>query len=294
MKAKKRDELIVSQEQFQTQTSVEILEHENLREYLRAELLARKVRRNGGSLRQLARRAGFSSPSLLSMVISGERSLTEPTAEKLAKALQLTGRRRNYFITLGKLEAAKTESEKKKFRDILMQIKGAVDETVLEVRNYRFLTEWYYLVVYVLVGQRGFKYSPSEISSKLKGRVNELQVRRALQDLEALGLIKKVGTRWQQTHQAVTTSENNQDVALYVYHQRMADLAKESLNQPADLREFNGITISIPRNQIPWVKDKLRTLRKEINEHLSQFDQPANVYQCNMQLFALTEGLEKS
>lgn len=275
-------------------SSVEVFDFESCRKYLKVELETRRLRRRGYSLRQLAKKAKFSSPSNLSMFLSGHRPLSDEAAQQLAQALNLTGRRRNYFLILGKLDSTKSEEQKKIYKDQLMQIKGAVDESVLDVQQYRLLTEWHYLVIYVMVGQKNFKEDPEWIRKKLRAPLEVQKIEWAIRDLEALGLIEKKRGRWRQVSGPITTAEHIKDTALFTYHRKMSDMAKAALEQPSDIREFNGGTVAIPKDQMPWVKEKIRQLRKELNEHLSQFDSPSDVYQFNLQLFALTQGLENN
>lgn len=285
----------MSAEEKKKQTATEVVDifsFDSCRDYLKAELLARKNRHRGASLRQLSRRAGFSSPSILSMIVTGRRPMTARSVEKLAAALYLHGRQKKYFLTLSKIDSAKSETELKQYRNQLMQIKAMEDETVIEVRQYRLLSEWYYSAIYVMVGQQGFKADPEWIQSKLRSPVTTEQIQLAIDTLLKLGLIQQSKTKWIQTHGAITTAEHIKDFALFAYHRKMIELSQDALEQPSEDREYNGATIAIPKNQMPWVKDKIRQLRKELNEHLSQFEEPSDIFQINLNLFALTKGLE--
>ncbi|MFX5760967.1 hypothetical protein ABTE44_19755, partial [Acinetobacter baumannii] len=61
------------------------------REYLRRCLFKEGAQPQG--LRALARKAGFKSPGHLTMLVKGERKLTARSADLLARAFQLKGRR---------------------------------------------------------------------------------------------------------------------------------------------------------------------------------------------------------
>ena len=67
--------------------------YQTFRSDLKHVLEDRKQKNPGLGSRYLAKRAGFASPSTLSMMISGKRKFTDATAEKLAKALCITGRK---------------------------------------------------------------------------------------------------------------------------------------------------------------------------------------------------------
>ncbi len=69
----------------------------------------------------------------------------------------------------------------------------------------------------------------------------------------------------------------------------MIDLARDALELAPSEREFNGVTVQIPREHLEGVKERIRKFRKELNEHLSQFETTGDVYQLNLQLFPLTK-----
>jgi uncharacterized protein (TIGR02147 family) len=279
--------------QLEKASVIDVLDYDCARQFLKDTIAHKREKHSYFGIRHLARRAQIPSPSLLSLILSGRRSLTEKAAVKIAEALQLKGRRRSYFILLGQLTTVKSEQEKKLIHDRLMRIRSAVDSTLLEVKQYRFLADWYYAVIYVMIGQDHFQNDPDWISQKLKNAIEPTVVQQVLKDLENLGLIRLEGDRWLQAHAAISTSDELKNSALFLYHSQMLQKAKEALQLDPGSREFNGVTVSIPQSQLPEVKRRLRDFRKKLNEYLSQFTEPAEVYQINLHLFPLTEGLEQ-
>lgn len=273
--------------------AIDIFEFEDQREYLAAVLKDRKQSRSTQSLRQLAKRAGFRSPAILSMVLNGKRALSAGAAEKIAKALSLVGRRKRYLIELSKLDRAKTELEKTRAREELYRLKAAADENLMDLRHYRCLSVWYYPVIYVLVGQSDFRNDPEWIAGRLGSEVSAEQVKEALKDMEETGMIKKNKNGWIQSQGALSTRDDIKDAAVYAYHSQMLDRAKKSLELPLDQREFNGVTVCIPEDKIGLVKERVRKFRKELNEYLSQFTEASEVYQFNIQIFPHTKKESK-
>ncbi len=76
---------------------VDITEFRDPIEFLHAWLSHAQSKGSAFSLRALARRAGFSSPSLLSMVLSRKRRLFWEQAERFAKAMNLSHIDTQYF-----------------------------------------------------------------------------------------------------------------------------------------------------------------------------------------------------
>jgi uncharacterized protein (TIGR02147 family) len=74
----------------------------------------------------------------------------------------------------------------------------------------------------------------------------------------------------------------------------MMKLAYESLKKdPVTAREMNGVTLSIPANKLNMLKEKIRAFRKEITELSGTLSGGQEVYQLNVQLFALTKETDK-
>jgi len=239
-------------------------------------------------LRGLSRRAGFRSPSTLSMICRGQRRLTYSGAEKLARGLALSGRRKSYLLALVSYEHASTAEEKIEARERLLKLKSQSDETQLNLRQYRCLAVWYYPAIYEMVALVDFRPDAEWIAKKLGGQVSEAEVRRAVGDLINLGLLVQKENKLVQTETAVSTAEDVKDIAVHRYHQAMLERAQAALAIPLDEREMNGLTVRLSSKQMPLVKEKIRKFRKELNELLSSQTDADQVYQLNVQLFPLT------
>lgn len=269
--------------------SIDVLGFRDARTFLQ-QVVGRTQGVKGISLRALARKAGFSSPSLLSMVMNGQRRLTTAAAERVADALALQGRRRRYFLTLALLDRARSQAQRMEAQDQLFALRGRAEEHLLESRQYRFLSTWYYPALYVLAGMADCPNDAEALARRLRWRVTAEEVRRALADLEELNLISVSADKVVQTSGAVSTAEDVVSPAVYHYHKRMLALASRALDLPLGEREFNGLTIGVPPEQMPVVKERIRAFRKELNEYLSQFQGSSEVYQLNMQLFPVTQS----
>jgi len=278
------------------QESEAIFLEENFLSFLREEIYRRKEKRSSLNFSQLAKKIGIST-SLLSLILSGKRRVSLTTAEALSQGFGFRGRKRNYFLTLARLHNARTEEEKWNIQNELMKIRQQSDEKIsseslLELRQYRLISDWYYSVIYVLCGLKNVEHHPGSFQARLGPEVSLEEIGRALLDLEALGLIKKVEERYVQTMNAVSTGSDKKDAAIYKYHRDMLRRAEASLKLPSHRREIAGLSIAIPREKISVVKSKIRDFISDLNVYLSQFDEADGVYQFNTQLFELTQSPE--
>jgi len=276
------------------QTNPDIFAFTDARAYLKCVLEERTKKNRGLGLRCVAKRAGFASPSTLSMIINGKRKFTSSSGEKLAKALSLSGRSRRYLLAMVKCESAKTEEERFEAQELLLRLRSLTPEYRLSLAHYCVLATWYYPAIYVMVGMRDFLRDPTWIARRLGNEVTTHDVKRALGDLINLGLIQDLDGRLSQTQRAFATEDDVRDLAIQRYHLTMMSLGMKSLELPLEEREISGLTIAIPRADIPKLKARLREFRKEINESFTVHESTADeVYQFGFQFFPLTRKVEK-
>lgn len=260
------------------------------REFLQSYLKSRKASQG---LRALARKAGFKSSGHLAMVVRGERRLTLRSAELLASALALKGRRKSLLLAFSRFDTSKGASEKNAAFEEILRLKGTSPEFELTRKQYSFLAVWYYPILYTLLQNNPDDFAPEYLAARLGRGVTSAQVEEGLRDLESLGLLEKTERGWSATSRALGTPDDVRDIAVSKYHRNSLELATGALSLPLDAREFNGLTVAVPVALLPKVKEKLRALRSELNELLSNETTPADVYQINFQLFPVTAGVEK-
>lgn len=229
------------------------------------------------------------------MLVKGDRKLTIRSAELLAGALRLKGRQKSLLLAFARLDSGRTEGERAKAREDIMRIKSRRPEAVLAAKQYSFLATWYYPVIFSLLQNLPPETTSQQIATALGRGVSVDQVERAFEDLSLLGLIEKNAEgAWRPVDAAVSTPDEIRELAVRQYHKNSIDLAERALALPLDRREFNGLTVTIPKKMLPAVKEKIRRLRTELNEMLAQETSAADAYQINMHLFPLTQGIERN
>ena len=271
---------------------IDIYEYQDHRKLLRKLVDEQKQNGRDQSLRTIAKKSGFSSPATISMIISGKRKLTIRSAEKLAIGLSLTGRAKKYLIQLSRVSSARSEAERKKAQGGLLRIKALAEPNVLDLMQYQFLSTWYYPVLYVLAGIKNFRRDDAKLAKRLGRGVSEKEIADAFTSLLALGLLSEKEGIWKQEQGALSTAEDVKNIAVYHYHKKMSELAQEALALPLSQREFNGLSVAIPPNLLPEVKNRIRNFRNEMNSFLSAHEDASEVYQFNIQFFPLTQSEE--
>lgn len=277
-----------------TQTS--IYGYSDYRQYLADFYSAKKSVNPGYSHRVFAKQAGLSSPSHLLMIIKGERNLSIKTIEKFAEGMHLSSKEKRYFELMVMFNQTNDLQMKAKYFSEIMVLKMSSKKLhKLEKEKFDFLSKWYVVAVYVLVDLKNFKSDPQWISKRLGNTITAVQAKEALDNLTKLEMIATDGEgSFKQTSGAITVPDDTRSVAVFNYHQSMIRLAAEALrNTPQNLREMNGATITIPKEKLPEIKEKIRAFRKEINQLASSYENSDEVFQLNIQLFPLTAVEEK-
>ena len=276
-------------------TNIKVTEYLDYRQYLSDFYNFKKSQNKSYSYRVFSNKAELSSPSHLKMVINKDRSLSYKTIQKFSKALDLNEKETKYFEFLVMFnQANENEARSNYFKQLISFRKKVESSQALNDDSFEFLSTWYTVAIYVLIGTPSFKNDASWIHKKLKEKVPVSEINRSLNLMLNLNLIKPDSvTGYVQSNGAISVSDDSRKIAVYNYHSQMLKLAEESLkNDDADLREFNGATVSIALSDLPLIKDKIRKFRKEINEFCSNELNGNEIYQLNLNFFPLSE-LEK-
>jgi uncharacterized protein (TIGR02147 family) len=274
------------------QPDISIYNYMDYRQFLSEYYNNRKKTHPAFSYRSFAKRAGLGSPSHFRMIVLGQRNLSLKTLNKFATAMAMTKDERAYFEKLVGFNQAEDENAKVSSFSELLRLKSEKTLNCLEKEKYDFLSKWYMVAIYVLIGTKTFQPNPQWIRHRLGLKVSERDIEQALIDMEKLSLIEKDEIRgYVQNGGALSTDEETRALAVFRYHSEMTRLAQESLETDSgDIREFNGATVSIPKDKLDEIKDKIREFRKSINKLASSFENTEEVYQLNVQFFPLTKG----
>lgn len=271
-----------------------IFEYLDYRAFLGDWFAARKAADKRYSHRRFARRAGVSSPSLLSEVIAGRRNLTTRTEEGFLRALALDHDSARFFTALVAYDQAATVEERnaawqrvsasRRFREARPIADGLV----------RYLSCWYLPAVRELAHCDGFRGDPAWIARTLHPRITEAQARDALETLTSLGLLQADPRgRLRPCDVSLVTPHEVAGLAGHNYHQAMLARAAEALST-VDYRErhFCGVTVAVPRHALPKLKDELDAFQERLLELCDQqVDEAEQVFQLSLQLFPLSKGV---
>lgn len=262
----------------------------NYREFLSDFFEYKKNLNKNYSYRSFTMKAGLSSPSHLKMVIDGKRNLSDKSLSKIVKGFSFNSKTAEFLEAMVKFNQADDNQNRSNYFSRLIELRSKSSSLhKLENNSFKFLSNWYTVAIYVLVGTPDFVNDADWIQYKLNNKVSLSNINKSLEIMLDLSLIKFMGDKLVQSNGALSAGDDTKDIAVYDYHKQMLNLATEALdNVDNELKEFNGATVSISKDEIPLLKEKIRKFRKEINEITSNNNDGNDVYQVNVQLFPIS------
>lgn len=266
-----------------------VFEYENYREFLRDEFAARKREDKKFSYRFFARLVGIQAHSFVIRVVQGKVDLSSETIDKFARGLKLNKEETAFFRSLVRFNQAKSTEEKSRFAREILTSRAYRKINPLVESQYRFYSNWYYTPIRELVCLPDFKEDHEWIASKVIPAISPREAKRALDELLALGLLKRNESgRLVQTSSIIATEDEVSSAAIAQYHREMMKLAGESIDRfPREERAIMAQTFGVSEEGAMKIKDMIRRFRREIFEVVAQEREATSVFQLNIHLFPL-------
>jgi uncharacterized protein (TIGR02147 family) len=249
------------------------------------------------SYRTFAKKAGFSPPNFLPLVIQGKRNLSTTHQVKVAKAFRLNVQETDFFQNLVAFAQAKNHDEKDLFYRRILRNARYVSTKTLDKSQYEFFSHWYIPVVRELLTHPEFTGDDLWIAEKVFPRISAAQVGSARSLLVKLGLVgmNPEDGKWFLTSPVIHTDSEVADLAARNYHMSMIQLAHDAIkNFPPESRDIRSVTIGLPENAYLELKSRIENMWKDILAYASQHNQAEAIYQVNLQFFPLTRDKKRT
>jgi uncharacterized protein (TIGR02147 family) len=266
----------------------ELLDYIDYRQYLRDKVKAIHAKNPKHSQRWLAKRAGFQSPHLLSMIISGTRTLTPKNAASLAEALKLPDREKDYFQTIVTLAHADSEEARKEvLRGIDICFKNGLFSDI-PVAALDIFLEWYYGALSQIVILKDFKTDPAWSAEKLGISVEQAQ--EGIEFLLKAGFLEKQDGRLVRATPSAGNKYKTYPIQLTRYNLQMLEHAFRAFSFAREKRYFEGLTFGMSLHLMPELVHKIQRFFKELDMYVeSNTDPKDEVFHVSLQLFPLTK-----
>ncbi len=236
------------------------------------------------SLRQIGKLMGFKSQSYLSMLLDKSRNLKPQTARSVGHRLGLKTQELSFFETLVRFNQSETAEERDQHYQQLLKFRKFKEIYRTAEVDYEFFNAWYYVILLEALATSWGKKSIREMAQSL--RVNESQVRDAIEGLVRRGFLEKTDEGYSRRDPTIETPADIQNIYLRNFHRQMINQAMSALDTvPTPDRYIGGLSISLTRENFEKVKALLFKLQQEVNADYSESADPDAVYQLNIQFF---------
>jgi uncharacterized protein (TIGR02147 family) len=226
-------------------------QYTDFRKYLRSELGERCARNPSYSLRAFAKQIGL-SPSHLSRVLSGSKSLSQSAALRVASELNLNEKQTSYFFRLVSADKMDETEKRKALEKVALPVEQGI--RMLDLERFQVISEWYHLPLYELVRARGFRSDPRWIAHRLG--ISVAEVRSSLDKLKSLGLLKTQDKKIEIAETGnVETTDEIASSAIRKHHSGMCEKAREAVKtQAVSQREFQSVHFAFQKSQMKKAK----------------------------------------
>lgn len=274
---------------------ISIFDFENYRDYLSKVILPQgSYNQQGSNLSRWSEKLGHKSPSLLSMVLNGQRLPSKGLLDSLVKELKLTKKESDYLKLKVQLERAqKKGSVGLEMRDELNKLRESVSKVRgkdIDLSHFETIAQWYCTAIKQLISTPEFIEDENWISKRLRNKVRPHQVKKAIEYLLQVKAVQRNEEgRLFVTH-GIRTTNNIPSEAIIQHHLGMVDQAREALTDlPIDRRQFNSLTFRMSEKRMSEFKKEMMSFVEEMNTKYSS-DESHHVYQLNLNLFELTDS----
>lgn len=251
------------------------------REVLQGEL-TRRLRRNPRySLRAFAKLLGL-SPGELSELLSGKRQLTVRRVGQLSRRLGWSELEQERVLELSMREKAEAQGATPVAAKAPLSPSRRISEDL-----FRVVADWYCLTIVCLAEIPGFCADPRWIARRLGISVHE--AREALERLERVGLLERVGGSVRVCPDFVWASTDTPSQAIRDYHRQLLEKAIGALeSQAPEERDITGICLAIDPRDLPGLRREVEAFQNHLAARYSKTGRKKEVYQLESALFRLT------
>jgi uncharacterized protein (TIGR02147 family) len=270
-----------------------ITEYVDYRRYMQ-DFYDERKRTSAFTWREFARLAGFVSPTYLKLVCEGKTRLKNDGVERTALAMRLVGYEVDYFRMMVKYAHAKTDYERKKAYDEMLSIAGEHKVKVVDEDAFAYFETWKNPVIRELAPiMPGAK--PGDIAKLCCQGVSAGDVRESLDFMTKAGLLKKDRNgNYRQTEKSVSMGPVDAvPVAAREMQRQMGEFAVKALDLPLSERDMSGLTLGLTRQAYEKIRKEIAEFRRRVVAIATEDDETEQVYRMNLQLFPLSERLEK-
>lgn len=271
-----------------------IYEYSDYRIFIKDYYEERKAENPNFSYRFLSQKAGINSAPFFKFLMEGKRNLTQETVSKVASALKLDEKAREYFEHLVFFNQAKTVKDKSRYFDKLIALQKARNTLQIGSDKYAYFSEWHHPVIRELATMVDFRDDFAKLGNALRPTISALKAQESVELLLRLGFLKNENGKYLQAEPLLSTGYGIEDYQIIKFQVKMLRMAIEAFDRShAAERSMSSLTFGLSRETYKTLVKEMRVFRSHMMELVGKDEAPETVYHLNMSLFPLTKAQAK-
>lgn len=242
-----------------------IFEFIDYRKFLTAWREVEKDNNPGLTHEYLCAKLGQNNRTYFSDLEKGRKKIGPEVLDRLIKLIDLKGDEAKYFRAIVQYGQPSTYDEKEFWFEQAIQLNNT-PQIIVDKTTYSYYKKWYHTTIRAYLETCNFKDEYQKASQKLYGRVTPEEVKVAIENLLALGLIAPDAEGYlKPVEKVLTTGEQVKDELLQCYQLTNIDLLRSIVaeNKP-DTYECRHLTGSVSEEGIRRINKRINQLRTEI------------------------------
>lgn len=236
------------------------------RRFLKELLLERQQRNARYSLRSFARQIGM-SPSSLSELLSGKKSLSITRAQEISRRLSMSDRDKKKFVSMVTFEKVEnSEDLRAELETIVDHERGSRKERVkFELAKFSLIAEWYHQAI---LGWLEAEEGVWDLDAASEGlQVSKQKLSKAMQNLLLCGLVEKRSETEFEIREDVCISSRASDRLIQNF---LKDMLKKA---EASLKDFSPNERMTATETFAFPLDKLAQAEEEFDLFIQKLKQ---------------------
>jgi len=243
----------------------------------------------GFSYAFFAKKAGFKSRSFMAKVISGEKALSAVSIGRVAKAMDLQKKERDYFRALVLFNNEKSLNKKSRYFENLQSTHQSNKSVLLRNDQFEYFNKWYFAVLREIAAYCDFKDDFQKLGTLLDPPISAKEAKQGIDLLLRLNLLKKHDGSFVQTDTSITTGNEVQNIAVANFQRETSQLSQRAITRMGNRQEISTLTFGTNKTGFKEIQSEIRAFRKKLISIIAGHKPLDRVYQLNVQLFPMTK-----
>ncbi|HKP97973.1 MAG TPA: TIGR02147 family protein, partial [Fibrobacteria bacterium] len=269
---------------------IDVFAYTDYRAFLADYYRARKLVDRKFSHRFIKEKMKVGSAGWFSDVLKSRANLTADHIIRLSRLLGMETNEEDYFEALvGYGQAATTQTKNRFFRR-MRNCKEVKADLVGEDRI-EFYSRWYHSALRELLFFFPFRGDYAALARKLRPEIKVAEVKESIDLLQRMGFLEQDNAGNYLTKGTTLKQDKAFPSELLTrFLKSHIALAGEALDRfDKDQRDISALTISLSDKAFREVREDVRSLRKRVLALTGEDPHPTRVYQCNFQVFPLSD-----